>query len=196
MDDKVPFVREYLAREVYVDVFKMPLGIHRITSKSSAISAIHVHRDWMGFDQATEFALVVSLLNNTPRFNHIIATVTPEELAKHDDPQNVGHPFYYYLVEAMKEFEDWQRGTDGRYSVTGMSYNDLMDIFSEPERLKKVVTILMDLICWVDNYIDKSKAEDMHIHVLQSKFIETIVAIKLAVEVAGFEFGLFRIQIF
>ena len=45
LDDNVPFKREHLAREVYVDVFKMPLGIYRITSISSAISAIHVHRD-------------------------------------------------------------------------------------------------------------------------------------------------------
>ena len=77
-----------------------------------------------------------------------------------------------------------------------MSYDDLMDIFSGPKRLKKVVTILMDLICWVDNYVGRSKAEDMPIHVLQSKFVETIVAMKSAVEVPGFEFGLFRIQIF
>ena len=58
----------------------------------------------MGFDQATELALVVSLLNNTARFNHIITTVTCEKLATHDDPQRVGHPFYYYLDEAKKVF--------------------------------------------------------------------------------------------
>ena len=52
-----------------------------------------------------------------------------------------------------------------------MSYDALMEIFSEPEQLKKVVTILMDLICWVDSYVGKSKAEDMPIHVLQSKFV-------------------------
>ena len=101
LDDNVPFVREHLAREMYIDVFKMSLGIHRITSISPVISAIHVHRDWMGFDQATECALVVALLNNTARVNHIITTVTTEELAKHDDPQKVGHPFYYYLDEVM-----------------------------------------------------------------------------------------------
>ena len=133
MDDNVPFESENLANEVYVDVFKMPIGIFRITSMSSAISACHVHRDWMGVDQATELALIVSLLNNTARFNHIITQVTPEKLATHDDPQKVGHPFYYYLDEAKKVFGNWQGGSDGRYSVTGMSYRDLMEIFSEPQ---------------------------------------------------------------
>ena len=89
---------------MYIDVFKMPIGIFRITSISSAISAYHVHCGWMGFDQATEFALVVSLLNNTACFNHIITKVTPEKLATHDNPQKVGHPFYYYLDEAKKVF--------------------------------------------------------------------------------------------
>ena len=167
LDANVPFERENLGREVYGDVFKTPLGIHRITSISSAISAIHVHRDWMGFDQATELALIASLLNNTARFNHIITQVTPEKLATHEDPQKVGHPFYYYLDEAKKVFGNWQGGSDGRYSVTGMSYRDLMaEIFSEPQRLKKVVKILMDLICWVDTFVGKSTAEDIPIHVL------------------------------
>ena len=163
---------------------------------SSAISACHVHRDWMGFDQATELALIVSLLNNTARFNHIITQVTPEELATHEDPQKVGHPFYYYLDEAKKVFGNWQGGTDGRYSVTGMSYHDLMEIFSKPQRLKNVVKILMDLICWVDTFVGKSTAEDIPIHVLALQFAKTIEAIKVAVELSGFEFGLFRIQIF
>ena len=133
IDDTIPFVLEHLAKEEYVSVFKMPIGIFRITSISSAISAIYVHRDWMTFDQATELALVVSLLNNTARFNYIITTVTPEKLATHDDPQKVGHPFYYYLDEAKKVFGNWQGGTDGRYNLTGMSYKDLMEIFSKPQ---------------------------------------------------------------
>ena len=77
-----------------------------------------------------------------------------------------------------------------------MSYNNLMEIFSEPQRLKNVVKILMDLICWVDTYVGKSTADDIPIHVLELQFAKTIEAIKVVVEVPGFEFGLFRIQIF
>ena len=75
LDDNVPFQSQNIGNEVNkvcVDVFKMPLGIFRIISISSAISACYLHCDWMAFDQATELALVVSLLNNTARFNHII----------------------------------------------------------------------------------------------------------------------------
>ena len=60
----------------------------------------------MRFDQATELALVVSLLNNTARYNYIISTVTPEKLATQNNPQKVGHPFYYYLDETMKVFKN------------------------------------------------------------------------------------------
>ena len=70
LDDNVPFKQENLAKQVYVPVFKMPVGIYRIISISSAISAVHVHCDWMGFDKAIELALVVSLLNNIARFNY------------------------------------------------------------------------------------------------------------------------------
>ena len=195
LDNNVPFEQEHLAKQVYIPVFKMPISIYRIISIACAISAVHVYCDWMGFDQAIELALVVSLLNNTARFNHIITTVTCEKLATHDDPQKVGHPFYYCLDEAKKVFENWQEGTDGRYSVTGMSYKDLMGIFSKPEQLKKVVNILMDLICWVDTYVGKSTADEIPIHVLELQFAKTIEAIKVAVEVSGFEFGLFRTQI-
>ena len=196
MDDNVPFQSETLGNEMYVDVFKMPIGIFRITSISSAISAYHLHRDWMGFDQATELALVVSLLNNTARFNHIITKVTADKLATHNDLQKGGHPFYYYMDEAKKVFGNWQGGTDGRYSVTGMSYKDLIEIFSKPQRLKNVVKILMDLILWVDTYVGKSTRDEIPIHVLELQFAKTIEAIKVAVELPGFEFGLFRIQIF
>ena len=105
----------------------MPIGIFRITSISYGISAVYVHCDWMGFDQAIELALVVAFLNNTARFNHIITKVTSEKLDIHNNPQKVGHPFYYYLDEAKKVFGNWQGGTDVRYSVTGMSYKYLMD---------------------------------------------------------------------
>ena len=149
-----------------------------------------------GLIKLQKLALVVSLLNNTACFNHIITTITCEKLATHNNPQKVGHPFYYYLDEAKKVFGNWQGGTDGRYSVTGMSYKDLMGIFRKPEQLKKVDKILMDLICWVDFYVDKSTADDIPIHVLALQFTKTIEAIKVAVELPGFEFGLFQTQIF
>ena len=114
MDDYVPLQSANLGNGVYVDVFKMPIGIFRIISISSAIAACHLHCDWMGFDQATELALVVSLLNNTARFNHIITKVTADKLDTHNDPQKVGHPFYHYMDEAKKVFGNWQGGTDGR----------------------------------------------------------------------------------
>ena len=199
LDDNVPFQSQNIGNKVNkvcVDVFKMPLGIFRIISISSAISACHLHRDWMLFDQATELALVVSLLNNTARFNYIITMVTADKLDTHNDPMKAGHPFYYYMDEAKKVFGNWQGGTDARYSVTGMSYQDLMEIFSKPQRLKNVVKILMDLILWVDTYVGKSTADETPIHVLELQFAKTIEAIKVAVEVSGFEFGLFRIQIF
>ena len=48
LDDYVPFQSQNLGNKVnkvYVDVFKMPIGIFRITSISSAISACHLHCD-------------------------------------------------------------------------------------------------------------------------------------------------------
>ena len=54
----------------------------------------------------------------------------------------------------------------------------------------------MDLICWVDTFVGKSTAEDIPIHVLALQFARTIEVIKVAVELSGFEFGLFWIQIF
>ena len=77
-----------------------------------------------------------------------------------------------------------------------MSYNDLIEIFSEPQRLKNMVKILVDLICWVDTYVSKSTGDDIPIHVLAFQFAKTIEAIKMVVEVPGFEFGLFQMQIF
>ena len=59
MDDNVLFKLEYLANGVYVSVFKMPLGISRIISISSIISAVHVHRKWMEFGQVIELELMV-----------------------------------------------------------------------------------------------------------------------------------------
>ena len=199
LDDNVPFQSQNIGNEVNkvcVDVFKMPIGIFRIISISSAISACHLHCDWMAFDQATKLALVVSLLNNTARFNYIITMVTADKLDTHNDPLKAGHPFYYYMDEAKKVFGNWQDGIDARYSVTGMSYQDLMEIFSKPQRLKNVVKILMDLILWVDTYVGKSRADEIPIHELELQFAKTIEAIKVAVEVSGFEFGLFQIQIF
>ena len=95
------------------------------------------------------------------------------------------------MDQAKKVFGNWQGGTDGRYSVTGMSYKDLMEIFSKPQRLKNVVKILMDLILWVDTYVGKSTRDEILIHVLELQFAKTIETIRMAVEVSSFEFGLF-----
>ena len=53
----------------------------------------------------------------------------------------------------------------------------------------------MDLICWAYTYVGKSTADDIPIHVLALQFAKTIEAIKVAVELPDFEFGLFRTQI-
>ena len=52
---------------------------------------------------------------------------------------------------------------------------------------------MTNLICWVDTYLGKSTVDNIPIYVLELQFAKTIEAIKVAVELPGFEFGLFRI---
>jgi hypothetical protein len=159
------------------ELLKLPIGISRTLSLSTMISALHIHRDWLHFDQGIEMCLMGCLLNTSARFHH-------------------NHPFLFYLDESMRTFGNWQGGKDGSFSVTGMSAVYLRGIFEKPGVMAAVLKVLIGYIKWMDDLQGKSEADEIPFLMVEQKLVDTCKEVKVAVGDKGFEFGLFRIQIF
>ena len=186
LDYSLPFEIEDIGRGVEKNLFKLPIGISRTLSLSSVISAIYKHRKWMKFDQVLELCLIASLLNNTARFHHIVLVITDKKLINDNNLCKSNHPFYFYLEESMKQFGNWQGGTDPRYYATGMRYTSLQETFDTSKRLEEVVLILIQFISWIDSLQGTPMAVDTPIPIILRKYEEIIASIKSAVEVGGF----------
>jgi hypothetical protein len=89
------------------EVLKLPIGIPRTMSLSTMISALHMHRDWLHFDQGIEICLMGCLLNTGARFHHIFSLMSEAKLNENENEKHHCHPFLYYLEESMRTFGTW-----------------------------------------------------------------------------------------
>jgi hypothetical protein len=125
LDDHVEYQKDaigsFQGTTICKEVLKLPIGISRTMSLSTMISALHMHRDWLHFDQGIEMCLMGCLLNTGARFHHIFSSMSVSKLEQMENEKHRNHPFLDYLDESMRAFGNWLGGKDGRFSVTGMS---------------------------------------------------------------------------